>query len=123
MEDIRFVLTCPIMRIFDVAKAKDFYVDYLGFKIDFEHRFGPTFPLYMSVSRAGLTLHLSEHHGDGTPGHIVYVRMRNMRGFHKELLSRPGHYQNPEINEEGPGGPSFYVWDPFGNVLRFAEQS
>lgn len=123
MTDIQFVQTCPIMRIFDVAKAKDFYVDYLGFNVDFEHRFAPKMPLYMSVSRAGLTLHLSEHHGDGTPGHVVYVRMKNMRAFHKELQSRRGHYQNPGIDEDAPGGPRLKVLDPFGSTLLFAEQT
>ena len=27
----------PILRIFDVSKAKEFYIDWLGFKINFEH--------------------------------------------------------------------------------------
>ena len=31
----------PVLRIFDVPKAKAFYVDLLGFRIDWEHRFGP----------------------------------------------------------------------------------
>ena len=75
------------------------------------------------MSRAGLTLHLSEHHGDGTPGHVVYVRMKNMRAFHEELLSKPGHYQNPGIDEDSPGGPRLKVQDPFGNALHFAEQT
>ena len=105
------------------ARAKvHVQVDYLGFTVDFEHRFAPDLPLYMSVSRAGLTLHLSEHHGDGTPGHVVYVRMKNMRAFHEELLSKPGHYQNPGIDEDSPGGPRLKVQDPFGNALHFAEQ-
>jgi catechol 2,3-dioxygenase-like lactoylglutathione lyase family enzyme len=37
----------PILRMFDIRKAKEFYVDFLGFKVDWEHRFGPEFPLYM----------------------------------------------------------------------------
>ena len=31
----------PILRIFDEAKAREFYVDFLGFKVDWEHRFEP----------------------------------------------------------------------------------
>ena len=120
-QSVRFVRAYPVMRIFDVAKAKDFYVDYLGFRVDFEHRFEPTLPLYMQVSRAGLALHLSEHYGDGTPGHHVHVRMRNMRAFHAELLAKSGHYQNPGVDEDAPGGPRLKVWDPFGNALHFAE--
>jgi hypothetical protein len=41
----------PILRIFDEAKAREFYVEFLGFKIDWEHRFGENSPLYMQVSR------------------------------------------------------------------------
>ena len=33
--------TIPILRIFDEVKAKEFYVDFLGFKIDWDHRFEP----------------------------------------------------------------------------------
>jgi len=36
---IEFVQTIPLLRIFDVAKAKEFYVGFLGFAIDWEHRF------------------------------------------------------------------------------------
>src|SRR5262245_43479470 len=42
----------PILRIFAVDKAKEFYVDFLGFAIDWEHRFGDNFPLYAQISRA-----------------------------------------------------------------------
>ena len=30
----------PILRIFSVDKAKEFYVGFLGFSVDWEHRFG-----------------------------------------------------------------------------------
>ncbi|WHZ16958.1 MAG: Glyoxalase family protein [Nitrospira sp.] len=57
----------PILRIFDEAKAKEFHLDFLGFTLDWEHRFEAGLPLYMQVSRDGCILHLSEHHGDGSP--------------------------------------------------------
>jgi catechol 2,3-dioxygenase-like lactoylglutathione lyase family enzyme len=50
----------PILRIFSVEKAREFYLDYLGFHLDWEHRFDDNAPLYMQVSRAGLILHLCE---------------------------------------------------------------
>jgi hypothetical protein len=40
----------PIFRIFDVEKAKEFYVQYLGFKVDWEHRFEKNSLLFMQVS-------------------------------------------------------------------------
>lgn len=41
-----------ILRIFDEQKARAFYVDFLGFRVDWEHRFEPALPLYLQVSRA-----------------------------------------------------------------------
>ena len=34
----------PVFRIFDESKAKEFYVNWLGFKVDWEHRFEPDLP-------------------------------------------------------------------------------
>ena len=28
----------PVLRIFDLAKAKEFYLDFLGFRLEWEHR-------------------------------------------------------------------------------------
>ena len=44
---------------------------YLGFEVLFEHRFGPDMPLYLGIRRGGCELHMSEHHGDETPGSAV----------------------------------------------------
>ncbi|KRD99949.1 glyoxalase [Bosea sp. Root381] len=111
----------PIMRIFDVEKAREFYLDFLGFTLDWEHRFGPNFPIYMQVSRSGLTLHLSEHHGDASPGSTAYVRMNGVDAFRAELISKRYAYSKPGIQEDGPGGRTLEVPDPFGNRIRFAE--
>ncbi|MES9754348.1 glyoxalase superfamily protein, partial [Bacillus wiedmannii] len=40
----------PIFRIFDVEKAKLFYIDFLGFKMDWEHRYEEHMPLYIQIS-------------------------------------------------------------------------
>src|ERR1700721_881756 len=66
--EISFNSVIPILRIFDVAKADEFYLGFLGFSIDWDHRFDLEAPLYRQVSRDGLVLHLSENHGDGTRG-------------------------------------------------------
>ena len=63
----------PILRIFDEAKALEFYVDFLGFSVDWQHRFEADYPLYLQVSRDGCVLHLSEHHGDASPGAALRI--------------------------------------------------
>ena len=111
----------PILRIFDVEKAKDFYIDYLGMKVDFEHRFEPELPLYMGVSRGDLVLHLSEHHGDGTPGTIVYIDTSGVRELHAELSAKSYPNLNPGL-ETDEIGTCLTLLDPFGNTLRFNER-
>lgn len=111
----------PIMRIFDEAKAREFYCDFLGFSVVFEHRFAEDMPLYMAVERAGLRLHLSEHHGDASPGSNAFIPTANLRAFHRELSDKQYAYNRPGL-EEMPWGMQMQVDDPFGNRLRFCEQ-
>lgn len=118
--DVSITRVVPVLRIFDVGKARDFYVDYLGCTIDWEHRFADNAPLYMQVSRAGLVLHLSEHHGDGTPGSTVYIETAGVRDLHAELRERNYGYLNPGV-EVDEIGTSMTLLDPFGNTLRFNE--
>ncbi|MQB10520.1 VOC family protein [Agrobacterium sp. ICMP 6402] len=121
LSGIGFERTFPIVRIFDEAKAREFYVDFLGFEIDWEHRFGENFPLYMQVSRAGMGLHLSGHHGDATPGSNIFVTMRGVHAYQRELVAKDYRFLKPGV-EELPWGDVMEVIDPFGNRIRFCEQ-
>jgi hypothetical protein len=57
-----------VLRIFDVPLAKSFCLGYLGCSLDWEDGDASGGPVYLRVSRGPLVLHLSSHHGDGTPG-------------------------------------------------------
>lgn len=118
--DVTFSRVVPILRIFDISKARQFYVGYLGFRVDWEHRFQDRAPLYMQISRGGLELHLSEHHGDGTPGSAVYVETQGVRAYHAELQEKEYAYLNPGVSVDEIG-TCLTVLDPFGNTLRFNE--
>jgi catechol 2,3-dioxygenase-like lactoylglutathione lyase family enzyme len=112
--EIKLNPAVPILRIYDVAKAKEFYIDFLGFTLDWEHRFEGNFPLYLQVSRSGVTLHLSEHYGDGTPGSMVYIRGENIGVLATELNAKGAKFARPGVGDKNPK-----LTDPFGNVLRF----
>jgi len=118
---MRLSETTPILRIFDVAKAREFYVDFLGFAVDWEHRFDDEAPLYMRVSRDDCVLHLSEHHGDSTPGSAAMVETTGIDDLEKELIERDYAYNRPHVEEASWGGRVLSVVDPFGNRLTFAE--
>ena len=43
----------PALRITDYERSKAYYVEALGFTVDWEHRFAPHLPVFMSVVRDG----------------------------------------------------------------------
>jgi catechol 2,3-dioxygenase-like lactoylglutathione lyase family enzyme len=94
---IQFERTVPIFRIFSLEKAREFYLDFLGFKVDWEHRFAPDAPVFMQVSRDGLAIMLSEHHGDGTPGSYTYVYMTDVSTLHRELNEKKYRHSRPDL--------------------------
>jgi uncharacterized glyoxalase superfamily protein PhnB len=113
--------TVPILRIFDEAKAREFYLDFLGFTLEFEHRFGENFPIYMGIKRDGVMLHLSEHHGDASPGSTVFLKMQGIDELCEELNAKSYRHAKPDVQDMEWGTREMYVSDPFGNRIRFAE--
>lgn len=112
----------PVLRSYDLGKARAFYLDWLGFSVTFEHRFAPGMPLYFEVARGDLRLHLSEHHGDGTPGSAVFLPMEGIRAFHAEIAARSYANYRPAV-ESAPWGLTMDLVDPFGSQLRFCERT
>jgi len=115
--------TTPILRIFDEAKAREFYVDFLGFSVDWEHRFEANMPLYLQVSRGGCQLHLSEHHGDCSPGAALRIHVDELDALQTELNAKAYKYARPHIELMPWGTRDMSVWDPFGNRLTFTQPS
>ena len=114
-----FGRTTPILRIFDEAKAKEFYIDFLGFKVDWEHRFEKTLPLYLQISKDDCILHLSEHHGDCSPGAALRIEASELTKFQQQLLAKQYKYARPNIVETPWGSQDMSINDPFGNRLTF----
>lgn len=110
-----------VLRVQDWAIAQAFYRDYLGFAVEWEHRFEPELPVYARVSRDAATLDLSEHHGDGTPGSVVWVPVADVRALHAELHARGSSRLRPGVDDDAPGGPTMSITDPFGNTVRFCQ--
>lgn len=118
---LTLIKTVPVLRSFDEAKAREFYVDFLGFTVDWEHRFEPGMPLYMQVSRAGIEFHISEHHGSGSPGAHVRVIIKGVRELHAELSAKKYKYNRPGLERPEWGGTEVTVIDPANNCITFAE--
>jgi uncharacterized glyoxalase superfamily protein PhnB len=116
---MRFHPPVPILRSFDERKAREFYVEWLGFTVTFEYRQSPDAPLYMGVARGECELHLSEHHGDGTPGTAIRVRTDDLEAYFAELQSRPYRHYQPCLQDQTWGCRELTVQDGAGNKLTF----
>lgn len=114
--------TVPILRMFDYAKAVEFYVDWLGFKIDWEHQFEANTPIYMQISLGGIELHLSEHHGDCSPGAHIHIDCTGLKEFHKLLIDKNYKYNRPGLEKTFYGTWCVTVNDPFFNKISFNEE-
>jgi catechol 2,3-dioxygenase-like lactoylglutathione lyase family enzyme len=94
---ISFQKTIPILRIFDVAKAREFYVGFLGFAVDWERHFDEGSPAYIQVPKGEPLLHLTEHHGDCCTGSMAFVRMTGINESHREITSMAYKFHWPGI--------------------------
>lgn len=116
-----FGKTTPILRIFDEAKAREFYVDFLGFSVDWQHRFEAGLPVYMQVSKDGCVLHLSEHNGDCCPGAALRIETNQLDDYRRELVAKNYRHARPGIESMPWGSRDMSIVDPFGNRLTFTD--
>jgi len=121
METISFT-GIPTFHIHDVAEAKAFYVDHLGFALDWEHYYAPGAPVYMQVSRNGLLLHLTEN--ERFPQRVIaFVQTTGVEAFRLEVNSRSDDAPLPAVETTAWGTLQLEVPDPFGNLLRFNQNA
>jgi uncharacterized glyoxalase superfamily protein PhnB len=113
----------PILRIFDEAKAREFYVEFLGFTVNWEHRFDDDFPIYMQISRDNCLIHLSEHHGDCSPGSALRIETDDVSALNHELLAKQYRYAKPGMESTPWQTKEMTISDPFGNRSIFFERT
>lgn len=109
----------PILRSFDAAKASEFYVGFLGFTIDWQHRFEDALPLYMQLSRDQCLLHISEHFGDSSPGAHVRVEIDDVVTYCADLNAKQYGNARPGQSLMPWGTHDMTISDPFGNRITF----
>ena len=108
----------PILRVRDAAATAAWYAR-LGFAWEWEHRFEPGFPAFVSVvrdsgaehsdARGRMHLFLSEHTGDAHPDTLIYLRLADVDGVAREF--------GVEV-EDAPWAREIELRDPDGNRLR-----
>lgn len=121
--------TIPVLRIFSVDAALQFYVDFLGFRLDFGGPAGGEGTAYYGqVSRASTTLHLSEVAYDPGPGATVLIWLSDLDAWRDQLNERREDVRvwgpavwAPTIEPAPWDARVMTLSDPFGNHFHFNE--
>jgi catechol 2,3-dioxygenase-like lactoylglutathione lyase family enzyme len=99
----------PVLRIADATRAVAWYRR-LGYDKEWEHRFEPGFPAFVSISRRGeARIFLSEHTGDAVPDGLILLQVRDIEPIAAEF--------DAEVVEQ-PWGREVHLVDLDGNRLR-----
>jgi hypothetical protein len=115
----------PVLRMFDEAKARAFYLDYLGFEVDWESRSSPTAPLYMQIHLGDAILHLNGHAKEDAPISEVNIPVLGLQNYCDYLIAKGAGYPKPIAADPRYQGRNtdLNIWDPFGNYLVFCSQT
>jgi len=116
---MQFKKNTPIFRSFDEQKAKEFYLGFLDFTVNWENRFFDGAPLYMSIQKGECEIHLSEHYGDAAPGSAVRIHCDKIHEYHKILLAKKYKFANPGLEEQSWGCYEIIIKDPFRVLERY----
>jgi hypothetical protein len=102
----------PVLRVIDADSTSEWYRR-LGFKREWEHRFEPSLPAFVSLVRDhGTRVFLSEHTGDAPPDGLLYLRLSDVGAVAREF--------GVEAVEQ-PWGSEVRLTDPDGNQVRVGE--
>ena len=101
----------PLLRIVDARRSRDFYCGRLGFRQEWEQSFEHDFPPYVSLSRDGCRIYLTEEPG-AVPGVLVDLYTDDI-----DALCRDFEDRGADVTF-GPADEIRLV-DPDGNRLRF----
>ncbi len=109
----------PQLRSTNAKRSLAFYVDCLGFEVDWEHQFEPGYPLFFQLTRSGQTIFLTEHSGDCEVGGAVFFWVDDADACCAEFIKNGVRPTGP-LTTTSYGTREFHVTDPDGNRLRFA---
>ena len=115
----------PVLRMFDEAKAKAFYLDYLGFEVDWESRFSPTAPLYMQIHLGDAIIHLNGHAKEDAPISQINIPVLGLENYCEYLIAKGADYPQPSVVDPRYQGRNtdMNIYDPFNNHLVFCSQT
>ena len=115
----RIAEVVPVFTIGSYDEAVVFYVDWLGFSLDWEWREAPGRPVVMAISRDGVSLMLVEQ-TDSPSASWLNLKVDDLGAFAEEWNSRRPNSVTVGVSPPYEI-PTVSLQDPFGNRLDFEQ--
>lgn len=111
----------PVLRITDAAASFQFYVQGLGFTVDWEYRHEPGFPVFARLTRRGQSICLTEHADDCQVGGAVHFVVPDVDECHRSFQAT-GLVRSGPPHDTAWQTRDLLVVDPDGNRLTFSTE-
>ena len=115
-------MVTPVFQITDYPQAMAFYVDWLGFSIDWEDR-PASGGFYVQISRGNIVLHLTTYQHESCIGSRAIAEFTGLPAFHRLLLQKEAAFPTPPLQKTTWNDKvmQLELFDPAGNCLVLAE--
>ncbi len=113
-----------MMAVTDMAKAKAFYAEQLGFQVTVDYGQGDQHWVTLQAPGGGPSLTLSTLHGNMRPGTMrLYLSTSDIEAMHNELKAKGVKVNDVKDDLYGPGSGVkwFDLRDPEGNLWQVAQ--
>ena len=129
---MKFNSLIPELSVTDIEKTKNFYIDVLGFKLEYERREN----LFAFVSLGGCQLMLEQLNGNWNVGELIYpfgrginleMTVSDVEALYQRVLeNHVPVFRELTVNEYRVNGETitqkeFLIQDPDGYLLRFTD--
>lgn len=115
-------MVTPVFQITDYPQAMAFYVDWLGFRIDWEDR-PASGGVYVQISRGSIVLHLTNYAHESCIGSRALAEFTGLLAFHRLLLQKESTFPTPQVQKTTWNDKvmQLELFDPAGNCLVLSE--
>jgi catechol 2,3-dioxygenase-like lactoylglutathione lyase family enzyme len=119
-DDMDMLLEVVVVPVSDIDKAKEYYADNLGFKVDMDVNMEDKRLVQLTPAGSSCSIHIGQNITDMTPGSVkgLILVVKDAAAAKKELDDKG--VETGEI-EEFPWGKHVNLTDPDGNTLTIQE--
>lgn len=113
----KLLSAAPVLPALDMRVSVAFYVEKLGFRVDFDYG------NYVGLERDGVALHLvlADEHVTGEHAGLCVIYVRGVESLYAHCAAQGIVHPNGALEEKPWGVKEFVVLDPVNTGLRIME--